>query len=109
MERSRNQLTERELIVSVILRAVKDYIDGNNPSKINRLRAKDQEYELSELERDCRSARFWIYEEWNMEYVFSFERCCEVISVSPERIRRGLRQLIQTNFNRTNHAMRQAV
>ncbi len=109
MERSRNQLTERELIVRVILRAVKDYIDGNNPSKIDRLHAKGQEHELSQLEKDCRSARFWIYEERNTDYVFSFERCCEVISVSPERIRRGLRQLIQTNFNRNNDETRQAV
>jgi hypothetical protein len=86
--------TERKLIVSVILRAVKDYIDGNNPYKINRLKAKGQEHELSQLEKNCRSARFWLFEEKNTEYIFSFEKCCEIISVSPERIRRGLTQLI---------------
>ena len=91
---SQHKYTERKLIVSVILRAVKDYADGNNPYKIHRLKAKGQDHELSQLEKNCRSARFWIYEEKNTEYIFSFEKCCEIISVSPERLRRGLNELI---------------
>ena len=91
---SQHKYTERKLIVSVILRAVKDYLDGNNPYKINRLKAKGQEHELSQLEKNCRSARFWLFEEKNTEYIFSFEKCCEIISVSPERIRRGLDELV---------------
>ncbi len=93
-----NQVTERKLIVSVILRAVKDYVDGNNPYKIDRLREKGQAHELSQLEKNFRSAKFWIFEEKNADYIFSFEKCCEIISVSPQRIRRGLTQLIQTNY-----------
>ncbi len=109
MERKVNQVTERKLIVSVILRAVKDYIDGNNPHKIDRLRAKGQDHELSQLEKNFRSAKFWIFEEKNTDYIFSFEKCCEIISVSPQRIRRGLKQLIQTNYRPRNNQMRQAV
>lgn len=93
----KNQLTERKLIVSVILRAVKDYLDGNNPHKIDRLRSKGQDHELSQLEKNFRSAKFWIFDEKDTDYIFSFEKCCEIISVSPQRIRRGLDQLIQTN------------
>lgn len=109
MDRRAYPTKERKLIVSVILRAIKDYIDGNNPYKIDRLRAKGQDHELSQLEKNFRSAKFWIYEEKNTDYIFSFEKCCEVISVSPERIRRGLKQLIQTNFSTANKEMRQAV
>jgi len=110
MEKKRaNQVTERKLIVSVILRAVKDYIDGNNPYKINRLRDKGQAHELSQLEKNFRSAKFWIFEEKNADYIFSFEKCCEIISISPQRIRRGLEQLIKTNYPATAEEMRQAV
>ena len=98
MEQKGSQITEQKLVVSVILRAVKDYIDGNNPQKIGRLRAQGQDHELSQLEKNFRSAKFWIYEERNADYIFSFEKCCEIISVSPQRIRRGLQQLIQTNY-----------
>lgn len=97
MGQKRNQLTEHKLVVSVMLRAVKDYIDGKNPTKIGRLRAKGQEHELSQLKKNFRSAKFWIFEEKNADYIFSFEKCCEIISVSPQRIRRGLKQLIKTN------------
>lgn len=109
MEKRANQVTERKLIVSVVLRAVKDYIDGNNPHKINRLRAKGQDHELSQLEKNFRSAKFWIFEERNNEYIFSFEKCCEIISISPQRIRRGLEQLIQTNYQTPKSEIRQAV
>ena len=98
MEIRSNQVTERKLIVSVILRAVKDYIDGNNPHKIHRLKEKGQDHELSQLEKNFRSAKFWLYEEKNADYIFSFEKCCEIISISPERIRRGLKQLIRSNY-----------
>ena len=98
MEHKRNEMTEHKLVVSVILRAVKDYVDGKNPHKIDRLRAKGQDHELSQLEKNFRSAKFWIFEEKNNDYIFSFEKCCEIIAVSPQRIRRGLQQLIQTNF-----------
>lgn len=97
-----SELTERKLIVSVILRAVKDYIDGNNPHKIHRLREKGQAHELSQLEKNFRSAKFWIFEEKNADYIFSFEKCCEVISVSPQRIRRGLAQMHQPNDKYAN-------
>ncbi len=109
MEKRGNQVTERKLIVSVILRAVKDYIDGNNPHKIGRLRAKGQDHELSQLEKNFRSAKFWIFEEKNAEYIFSFEKCCEIISVSPQRIRRGLIQLIQANYRPANNEVTQVV
>ena len=110
MDQKLNQVTERKLIVSVILRAVKDYIDGNNPHKIDRLRAKGQDHELSQLEKNFRSAKFWIFEEKNADYIFSFEKCCEIISVSPQRIRRGLKQLIQTNYRTpTNNNMHHPV
>ncbi len=105
----RGRITERKLIVSVILRAVKDYIDGNNPYKIHRLRSKGQDHELSQLEKNFRSAKFWIYDERNTDYIFSFEKCCEVISVSPERLRRGLKQLIHTNFDAPKKEMSGAV
>jgi len=98
MEQVKTQFTERKLIVSVILRAVKDYVDGNNPNKINRLRSKGQDHELSQLEKNLKSAQFWIFEEKNADYIFSFEKCCEIISISPQKIRRGLVQLIQADF-----------
>jgi|SRR3990172_973850 len=109
MAKKGNQITERKLIVSVILRAVKDYIDGNNPHKIGRLQAKGQDHELSQLEKNFRSAKFWIFEEKNTDYIFSFEKCCEIISVSPQRIRRGLEQLIESNYTPQNNNMRQFV
>lgn len=109
MEQKGSHITERKLVVSVILRAVKDYIDGNNPQKIGRLRAQGQEHELSQLEKNFRSAKFWIYEERNADYIFSFEKCCEIISVSPQRIRRGLEQLIQTNYRVRNPKLSQIV
>ncbi len=102
MEQKGSHITERKLVVSVILRAVKDYIDGNNPHKIGRLRAQGQAHELSQLEKNFRSARFWIYEDRSDEYIFSFEKCCEIISISPQKIRRGLEQLIQTNYHVRN-------
>ncbi len=95
---SRDNITERKLVVSVVLRAVKDYVDGHNPYKIGQLKAKGLEHELSQLQKNCKSAKFWLYEEKNSDYIFSFEKCCEIISVSPERIRRGLQQLIQTRY-----------
>lgn len=107
MEDKKNNTTERKLVVSVILRAVKDYIDGNNPNKINRLKAKGQDHELSQLEKNFKSAKFWIYEEKNADYIFSFEKCCEIISISPERIRRGLKQLIETNYSVPSGKIRQ--
>lgn len=107
MEDKKNNTTERKLVVSVILRAVKDYIDGNNPNKINRLKAKGQDHELSQLEKNFKSAKFWIYEEKNADYIFSFEKCCEIISISPERIRRGLKQLIETNYSVPPNKIRQ--
>lgn len=109
MEQKGSHIKERKLIVSVILRAVKDYIDGNNPQKIGRLKEHGQDHELSQLQKNSRSARFWIYEERNAEYIFSFEKCCEVISVSPEKIRRGLNQLIQTNYRIPNPKLSQLV
>ena len=109
MEKRANQVTERKLIVSVILRAVKDYIDGNNPHKIGRLRDKGQDHELSQLEKNFRSAKFWIFEEKNTDYIFSFEKCCEIIAVSPQRIRRGLTQLIQSNYRPSKSEMRQVM
>ncbi|MFQ5602333.1 MAG: hypothetical protein ACE5HS_03590 [bacterium] len=93
-----NKITERKLVVSVVLRAVKDYLDGHNPYKINQLKIKGLDHELSQLEKNCKSAKFWLYEEKNSDYIFSFEKCCDIISISPERIRRGLNQLIQTKF-----------
>lgn len=102
MERKWHSITERKLIISVILRAVKDYLDGHNVHKISRLKAKGLEHELSQLEKNCRSAKFWLYDEKNSDYIFSFEKCCEIISISPDRIRRGLRQLIETKFNHDN-------
>lgn len=99
MDKKTNNITERKLVVSVILRAVKDYLDGHNIHKIARLKAKGLEHELSQLEKNCRSARFWLYEEKDSDYIFSFEKCCEIISISPERIRRGLTQLIQRNID----------
>lgn len=99
MERKWHSTKERKLIVSVILRAVKDYLDGFNVSKITRLKSKGLDHELSQLQKNCKSARFWLYEEKDTDYIFSFEKCCEIISVSPERIRRGLRQLIQGRLN----------
>ncbi|MFQ5638753.1 MAG: hypothetical protein ACE5IR_12245 [bacterium] len=92
----KDSVTERKLVVSVVLRAVKDYVDGHNPYKIGQLKSKGLDHELSQLQKNCKSAKFWLYEERNSDYIFSFEKCCEIISVSPERIRRGLRQLIQT-------------
>ena len=106
MNRRTNNVTDRKLIVSVVLRAVKDYLDGNNPTKIHRLKSKGQDHELSQLEKNCKSAKFWLYEEKNTEYIFSFEKCCEVIAISPERLRRGLRQLIETNFSPPNNGIR---
>ncbi|MFQ5824328.1 MAG: hypothetical protein ACE5JB_09760 [bacterium] len=99
MDKKVNNITERKLVVSVVLRAVKDYLDGHNIHKIARLKAKGLEHDLSQLEKNCKSAKFWLYEEKNSDYIFSFEKCCEIISISPDRIRRGLRQLIQRNFN----------
>ncbi|MFQ5649549.1 MAG: hypothetical protein ACE5IY_06365 [bacterium] len=73
------------------------------------MRAKGQDHELSQLEKNFRSAKFWIFEEKNTDYIFSFEKCCEIISVSPQRIRRGLQQLIQTHYRPRNNEMRPAV
>lgn len=95
---AKENITERKLVVSVVLRAVKDYVDGHNPYKIGQLKAKGLDHELSQLQKNCKSAKFWLYEEKNSDYIFSFEKCCEIISVSPERIRRGLKQLIQTRY-----------
>lgn len=108
MNKRGNNVTERKLVVSVVLRAVKDYLDGHNPQKISRLRSKGQDHELSQLEKNCKSAKFWLYEEKNSDYIFSFEKCCEVISISPERLRRGLRQLIEHNFNSPKPRLRPA-
>ncbi|RMD90078.1 MAG: hypothetical protein D6813_09690 [Calditrichaeota bacterium] len=107
MNRAVSNITERKLIVSVILRAIKDFLDGHNVHKIERLKAKGLDHELSELEKNCKSAKFWLYEEKNSDYIFSFEKCCELISISPERIRRGLRQLIQNNskYMKRNYEM----
>jgi hypothetical protein len=109
MDKKVKNVTERKLVVSVILRAVKDYLDGHNDHKIERLKAKGLEHELSQLEKNCKSARFWLYEERNSDYIFSFEKCCEIISISPERIRRGLSQLIQNNVTAPKREMRKAV
>ncbi len=109
MELKKNQGIERKLIVSVILRAVKDYVDGNNPNKIGRLRAKGQNHELSQLEKNFRSAKFWIFEEKNADYIFSFEKCCDIIAISPQRIRRGLNQLVHTNGHSTTNNAPQPV
>lgn len=109
MDRKTHTVTERKLVVSVILRAVKDYLDGYNFSKISRLKAKGLEHELNQLEKNCRSAKFWLYEEKNSDYIFSFEKCCEIISVSPERIRRGLAQLIQGELNLPKRGLRKMV
>jgi len=95
---TRVNITERKLVVSVVLRAVKDYLDGHNPGKISQLQTKGLEHELSQLEKNCKSANFWLYEERNSDYIFSFEKCCEIISVSPDRIRRGLRQLVINKY-----------
>lgn len=109
MDKKMNNFKERKLVVSVILRAVKDYLDGYNNLKIARLTAKGLEHELSQLQKNCKSARFWLYEEKNSEYIFSFEKCCEVISISPERIRRGLRQILQNNINTPKGEMSKAM
>lgn len=109
MERRGNDVTERKLIVSVVLRAVKDYLDGHNPYKITRLRSKGQEHELSQLEKNCKSAKFWLYEERNADYIFSFEKCCEIISISPEKLRRGLNQLVITHFDSPKNGVGKAV
>lgn len=101
-----NSITERKLVVSVVLRAVKDYLDGHNPYKIRQLRKKGLEHELSQLEKNCKSAKFWLYEEKNSDYIFSFEKCCEIISVSPDRIRRGLKQLVVNKFEPANKMRR---
>lgn len=98
MNQKLNNFTERKLVVSVILRAVKDYLDGHNTYKIARLKAKGLDHAINQLEKNCNSAKFWLYEEKNSDYIFSFEKCCEIISISPERIRRGLNQLIQNNI-----------
>lgn len=108
MNRVGNNITERKLVVSVVLRAVKDYLDGHNPHKIHRLKSKGQDHELSQLEKNCRSAKFWLYEEKNSDYIFSFEKCCEVISISPERLRRGLNQLIEASFTPPKTSVRHA-
>ena len=99
MDLKLNNMTERKLVVSVVMRAVKDYLDGNNPYKIHQLKAKGLDHELSQLQKNCKSAKFWLYDERNSDYIFSFEKCCDIISVSPERIRRGLKQLVKTKFN----------
>ncbi len=103
------KITERKLVVSVVLRAVKDYLDGHNPYKIHQMKIKGLEHELSQLQKNCKSAKFWIYDERNSDYIFSFEKCCDIISISPERIRRGLNQLIQTKFHPSNSELRSAV
>ena len=54
---SQQKYTERKLIVSVILRAVKDYLDGNNPYKINRLKSKGHEHEVGTPPGRCRVGR----------------------------------------------------
>ncbi|MFQ5752438.1 MAG: hypothetical protein ACE5HI_10610 [bacterium] len=104
-----NKITERKLVVSVVMRAVKDYLDGHNPYKIRQLKIKGLEHELSQLQKNCKSAKFWLYEERNSDYIFSFEKCCDIISISPERIRRGLKQLIQTKFDPPKSEIRSAV
>ncbi|NIR50284.1 hypothetical protein GWO43_17375 [candidate division KSB1 bacterium] len=107
--KAKENITERKLVVSVVLRAVKDYIDGHNPNKIGQLKAKGLDHELTQLEKNCKSARFWLYEERNSDYIFSFEKCCEIISISPERIRRGLRQLIEARYATPKREIRRAV
>ena len=109
MESRFNNVTERKLVVSVVLRAVKDYLDGNNPYKIHQLKAKGLDHELSQLQKNCKSAKFWLYDERNSEYIFSFEKCCDIISVSPDRIRRGLKQLVQTKFHPPRSELSRAV
>jgi len=109
MDKKGNNVTERKLVVSVVLRAVKDYLDGHNSHKINRLKSKGQDHELSQLEKNCKSAKFWLYEEKDSDYIFSFEKCCEIISISPERLRRGLNQLIDANTGNGKNGIRRAV
>lgn len=109
MDKKGNNITERKLVVSVVLRAVKDYLDGHNAYKINRLKSKGQDHELSQLEKNCKSAKFWLYEEKESDYIFSFEKCCEIISISPERLRRGLNQLIKADTGNGKNGVRRAV
>ncbi|RMF63397.1 MAG: hypothetical protein D6743_10785 [Calditrichaeota bacterium] len=66
------------------------------------MKAKGQDHELSQLEKNCKSAKFWLYDEKGSDYIFSFEKCCEIISISPERLRRGLQQLVRTKFEAAN-------